>query len=124
MMRPLAESSSVDTRGMPMGIVRTLFPWLLLAVVMSAGVISAQGDPATAAARAWRVQHERAILDEFMRFLAIPNVTTDRDGISRNAAALGAMLRARGISPQLLSVSGANPVVFGEIRTPGDTRTL
>src|SRR5687768_10035968 len=89
---------------MPMGIVRTLIPWLLLATfVMCAGVMSAQGDPATAA-REWRLQHESAILDEFMRFLAIPNVTTDRDGISRNAAALSAMLRARGITPQLLSV--------------------
>src|SRR5688500_1344670 len=110
---------------MPMGVVRTLIPWLVRAsLVMSAGVVSAQGDPATAAARAWRLQHESAILDEFMRFLAIPNVTTDRDGISRNAAALSAMLRARGITPQLLSVPGANPVVFGEIRTPGATTTL
>src|SRR5688500_1767502 len=90
---------------MPMGVVRTLIPWLLCAaLVTSAVVMSAQGDPATAAARAWRLQHESAILGEFMRFLAIPNVTTDRDGISRNAAALSAMLRARGITPQLLSV--------------------
>ena len=88
-----------------MGVVRTLIPWLVRAsLVMSAAVVSAQDDPATAAARAWRLQHESAILDEFMRFLAIPNVTTDRDGISRNAAALSAMLRARGITPQLLSV--------------------
>ena len=108
-----------------MGVVRTLIPWLLCAaLVTSAVVMSAQGDPATAAARAWRLQHESAILDEFMRFLAIPNVTTDRDGISRNAAALSAMLRARGITPQLLSVPGANPVVFGEIRAPGATTTL
>jgi acetylornithine deacetylase/succinyl-diaminopimelate desuccinylase-like protein len=108
-----------------MGVVRTLIPWLVLAtIVMSVGVISAQGDPATAAARKWRLQHESAILDEFMRFLAIPNVTSDRNGISRNADALSAMLRARGITPQLLSVPGANPVVFGEIRTPGATTTL
>jgi acetylornithine deacetylase/succinyl-diaminopimelate desuccinylase-like protein len=86
--------------------------------------MSAQSDPAAAAARTWRVQHEREILDEFTRFLSLPNVTADRDGIARNAAALAEMLRARGVVPQMLSVPGANPVVFGEIRTPGARTTV
>jgi acetylornithine deacetylase/succinyl-diaminopimelate desuccinylase-like protein len=100
-------------------------PWLLGATLaICVGEMSAQSDPAAAAARKWRVQHEREILAEFTRLLSLPNVTTDRDGIARNVSALGAMLRARGITPQFLSVPGSNPVVFGEIQTPGATTTL
>ena len=51
-----------------MGVVRTLIPSLVLAMlVMSGGVMSAQGDAAGAAAREWRLRHESTILDEFMR---------------------------------------------------------
>ena len=34
------------------------------------------------------------------------------------------MLEKRGVTPKLVSIPGSNPVVFGEIRTPGATRTL
>ena len=108
-----------------MRVTRHLIPRLLVAgLAMSVSEISAQSDPAAVAARKWRIQHEQAILNEFTQFLSLPNVTTDREGVARNAAALSGMLRARGITPQLLSVSGANPVVFGEIRTPGASTTL
>ena len=69
------------------------------------------------------MQHERAIVEEFTHFLSLPNVTSDSDGIARNAAALSEMMRARGITPRLLSVPGSNPIVFGEVRTPGAATT-
>jgi hypothetical protein len=82
-----------------MRVRRPLVSWLLGAILaVPVGEMSAQGDPAAAVTRKWRVQHEREILEEFTRFLSLPNVTTDRDGIARNASALGAMLRARGIT--------------------------
>ena len=93
-------------------------------VVCCATTVSGQRNPAGDAARQWRVQHERDIIEEFTRFLSLPNVTRDRDDIARNAAALGDMMRARGITPQLLSVPGSNPIVFGEIRTPGAATTI
>jgi acetylornithine deacetylase/succinyl-diaminopimelate desuccinylase-like protein len=37
---------------------------------------------------------------------------------------VGKMMQQRGVTPKLVSVPGSNPVVFGEIRTPGATRTL
>jgi acetylornithine deacetylase/succinyl-diaminopimelate desuccinylase-like protein len=99
--------------------------WLWLPVLLwcltEAG---AQTNPAGVAGRQWRLQHERAIIDELTTFLSLPNVTSDRDAVARNAAALLEMMRARGITSQLLSVPGANPVVFGEIRTPGATTTI
>ena len=84
--------------------------------------VSAQTSPGSVA-RQWRMQHERAILDEFTAFLSLPNVTSDRNGIARNAAALAEMMGRRGMTPQLLSVPGSNPVVFGELTT-GATTTI
>ncbi len=81
-------------------------------------------NPAALAARQWREQHERAIVDEFVALLAIPDVSSDRANIQRNAEAIAAMLERRGIASKLLSVPEANPVVFGEIKTPGATRTI
>ncbi len=84
----------------------------------------AQGNPAAQAARQWRQQHERAIIDEFIALLAIPNITSDHDNSQRNAETIARMMEQRGVRSRLVSVPGANPVVFGEIRTPGATRTI
>ncbi|MEQ1947536.1 MAG: M20/M25/M40 family metallo-hydrolase [Bryobacteraceae bacterium] len=85
---------------------------------------TAQTNPASLAARQWRQQHERGIVEEFTSLLAIPNIARDKEGIQKNAEALLAMMRQRGMTPRLVSIAGSNPVVFGEIRTPGATRTL
>jgi acetylornithine deacetylase/succinyl-diaminopimelate desuccinylase-like protein len=90
----------------------------------AATVAAAQTNPAANAARAWRQQHERAIVDEYMSLLAIPNVSRDRENIRRNAAQIAAMMERRGIAAKLVSIENANPIVFGEIRTPGATRTI
>ena len=95
---------------------------LTLAVVPS--VADAQVNAAANAARTWRQQHERAIVDEFVALLSIPNVASDRPNILRNAAAIVAMMEKRGIAARQVSVPGGNPVVFGEIRTMGATRTI
>lgn len=98
----------------------------LLLVVFAAGLVAqtfTPTNPAALAARRWRAQHEHAILDEFVALLAIPNIAADRPNIQRNAEAIAAMLKKRGIAPKLVSVPGGNPVVFGEIQTPGATRT-
>jgi len=93
--------------------------WLALAAAASA-----QPNPAATAARAWRETHERAILTEFMDLLALPNLAREQDGIRKNATAVAALLEKRGVKTRFLEVSGAPPVVFGEIATPGATRTL
>ena len=88
-------------------------PWLAVA----------QDNPAAKAARDWRQQHERAIVDEFVELLRIPNIAADKANIQRNAERIAAMLEQRGVPTRLLSVPGGNPVVYGEILTPGATRT-
>jgi acetylornithine deacetylase/succinyl-diaminopimelate desuccinylase-like protein len=97
---------------------------VLALVIVLPGQGAAQSNPASAAARSWRQQHERAIVDEFIGLLALPNIARDRDGIQRNAEAIVALMKKRGIDAALVSVPGGNPIVFGEIRTPGATRTI
>lgn len=72
----------------------------------------------------WLRQNERPVLDEFFTFLSVPNVTADRANVLRNAEMLVAMMERRGLAARLVTKEGANPVVFGEIRTPGAKRTI
>src|ERR1700755_3270709 len=96
----------------------------IFAFLLAASFLFAQSNPASLAARQWREAHERAIVDEFFSLLAIPNIATDRQNIRRNADAIIAILKKRGVDGRLVEILGANPVVFGEIRTPGATRTI
>src|SRR5580704_11212086 len=97
------------------------FVALLLALP---ALVLAQQNPAAVAARSWREGHERQILAEFMDLLAIPNLARDEPNIRKNAEAIVNLLEKRGVKTRLLEQSGVPPVVFGEIDTPGATRTL
>jgi len=102
-------------------------PWLLALSVLAASLPAAATaalDADTQAVRLWRQQHEQAIVDEYVAFLRIPDVSSDAPNIRRNAEFIAAMMRARGIESRLVTVGDANPVVFGEIRTPGAERTI
>src|SRR5580658_6019879 len=92
--------------------------------LLSRGLAFPQQNPAATAARSWREAHEPAILREFMDLLALPNLARDDANIHKNAAVIVTLLEKRGVKTQLLEVSGVPPVVFGEIVTPGATRTL
>ena len=94
------------------------------AAVLCAALSYSQSNPASIAARAYREKHERAIIDEYFSLLSIPNIATDRENIRRNGEAISAILEKRGVKPKLVAIPGANPVVFGEIRTPGASRTI
>ncbi|MEO5739258.1 MAG: peptidase M20, partial [Vicinamibacterales bacterium] len=60
--------------------------------------VAAQSNPAAQAARQWRQQHERAIIEELVALLAIPNVSSDRQNIQRNAERIVRMMETRGIA--------------------------
>jgi acetylornithine deacetylase/succinyl-diaminopimelate desuccinylase-like protein len=75
------------------------------------------------AVRAYRQAHEAEIINELAGLLSIPNVASDDTNIRRNAAKLIEMMKRRGIEARLLE-SGGPPSVFGEIKTPGATRTV
>src|SRR5271157_3494710 len=94
-----------------------------LAVIFSLASIAAAQTPKEAADQ-WRAAHEQEILQEFIGLLSIPNVAGDRSNIQRNAEVLAASLARRHVDAKLLTSPGANPVVYGEIKTPGAKRTI
>jgi acetylornithine deacetylase/succinyl-diaminopimelate desuccinylase-like protein len=77
--------------------------------------------------RAFRAAHERAILHELARLLAIPNLASDRTDIRRDAKAIATLLRQLGLKPQLLTPAGmpdVPPLVYAQWKVPGTKRTL
>lgn len=81
--------------------------------------------PQTSASRAreYRKSHETQIIGEITDLLSIPNVASDTSNIRRNAAKLIEMMGRRGIEARLLEGNGP-PAIFGELKTPGATRTI
>jgi acetylornithine deacetylase/succinyl-diaminopimelate desuccinylase-like protein len=101
---------------------RALVVAALAALAASPCVAPAQS--VTPAVRAWREQHEAEIVRELADLVAIPDVARDHANIVRNAEAVRALMERRGIKAQILDNGDAPPAVFGEIRTPGATRTI
>src|SRR5436190_9991317 len=66
--------------------------------------------------RDYRRAHERPILDEFIRLLAIPNMASDAPNIRRNSQFVLEMMQRRGLNPQLLEAKSKDtpPAVYGE----------
>lgn len=99
-----------------------------LALLLLAGTAAAQPAPdaarARTAAREHRQANESAILREFATLLGMPNVASNQADIRRNADTIMAMLRRRSVTAQILEVPGAPVSVYGELRTPGATRTV
>jgi len=102
---------------------------LLLALTSVRGADTPQTSRARSVqqqVRAYREAHEREMIDEYLKFLSIPNTAFDRPSLLRNAQFIADMLRARGVAARLLPapIAGVPPAVYGEILNPGATRTI
>jgi acetylornithine deacetylase/succinyl-diaminopimelate desuccinylase-like protein len=98
---------------------------LVLAALAVTSAARAGEDQAKKAADAWRIGHEKAIVADFVRFLAMPDVATTQGDVEANAAYLVEQLETRGLKAKLLSAgSGTPPTVYAELKTPGATRTV
>ena len=66
------------------------------------------------------------LINEYIQFVSIPNVSRDSVNILRNAEFIKAMMEKRGIKAEFLTgtTPNVNPVVFGEVIVPGATYTL
>jgi acetylornithine deacetylase/succinyl-diaminopimelate desuccinylase-like protein len=93
-----------------------------LAMVVTVSTVLS-GQQKTSDVRTWVTSHQTQIVSELVGLLSIPNVAADRPNIRRNAEHLRGMLQRRGFAAELLETSG-NPLVYGELRVPGATRTL
>ena len=67
-----------------------------------------------------------SLINEYMEFVSIPNVTKDSANILRNAEFIKTMMESRGIKAEFLTciTPKVNPVVFGEVKVPGAKYTL
>jgi len=97
----------------------------LMACFFLTGLIS-HSQTAQQKVNQYRKENESKIIDEYVKFVAIPNVTRDTANILRNAAFIKTMMEQRGIKAEFLNgtTPNVNPVVFGEIKVPGAKYTL
>lgn len=98
----------------------------LAALVLFSSPAAAQSSPdkAVAAARAWRAAHGSEIVADFADLLRIENVAADPDGLKRNAAHIAAHYEKRGFQMRIVESGGAAPLVIGERKSEGATRTV
>ncbi len=98
--------------------------WLtiLAALLLSPAALLAQSGPD--AARAFREAHEARILTDFAELLSYPNRASDLEDIRAAATFIRDELAQRGVESRLLEIDGVAPLVYGELRIPGATRTL
>jgi acetylornithine deacetylase/succinyl-diaminopimelate desuccinylase-like protein len=93
--------------------------WLaLLLIFANAAAFSDQS------VRNFRETHERAIVEEYISLLSIPNVARNLEDMRRNAVHIRAMMERRRIRAELLEVPDSPAVVYGELQTPGATQTV
>jgi acetylornithine deacetylase/succinyl-diaminopimelate desuccinylase-like protein len=96
--------------------------WQALAVGM-AGLAAAV---VTTPAAAQPAMLDAATLEEYIAFLSLPNDATNPGDALANARFVQAMMQRRGIASELLYDIDrkAPPAVFGEVKTPGATKTI
>ena len=72
------------------------------------------------------LSRQHAVLDEFVEFLKLPNVASDRAAIRANTEHLRALMETRKLAPRILEGSSADdpPALYGEWLTPGAARTV
>lgn len=89
----------------------------LIAVLGGSFVGPAEAASPTLRARVLAHVRDRQpeLLREFVELLALPNVASDSDGITRNAAHIVRMLQKRGVAARLLDGQGGPPAVYGEL---------
>src|SRR5439155_11555315 len=102
---------------------QNLFASSFTLTIVAICVLAANGQVPV---RDYRRTHERQILAEFTRLLAIPNVASDRPNIRRNAELILEMMQRRGLNPRLLETATKEspPAVYGEWKTPGATHSI
>src|ERR1700683_933524 len=103
----------------------TLLPCAAAICVLGLTISSARAGNPRDAVRVWRGAHEKAIVADFVTFLAMPNVATSVVDIEKNAAYIEDQLKARGFETRLLTAeAGTPPSIFAEMKAPRAKRTV
>jgi acetylornithine deacetylase/succinyl-diaminopimelate desuccinylase-like protein len=103
----------------------TLLPCAAAICALGLTISSARAGNPRDAVRAWREAHEKAIVADFVTFLAMPNVATNVADVERNAAYIQGQLKVRGFETRLLTAEpGTPPSVFAQMKAPRAIRTV
>ncbi len=96
---------------------------VLLAFLLAAASGAGAADLRTEVER-YRRAHETEIVDQLADLTRIDSVAASPSGLTREADALLALLKARGFEARRLSAQDGPPVVFGALESPGARRTV
>jgi acetylornithine deacetylase/succinyl-diaminopimelate desuccinylase-like protein len=96
---------------------------LVLTVATLAAALGAVPAAQSTRIAAWRAQQERAIVDELLQLVAIPNVAGNDTEMRRNAERLKTLFEKRGFTVELTEGPGS-PVVFASLDVPKPRGTL
>ena len=104
-------------------VARALHALVLLgaAPVLAPVNVTAQSGPELA--RAYREANEAALVRDFAEMLSYPNRAHTPE-IRRAALYIRDQMRAVGVDVELLEIDGVSPLILGQLRVPGATRTL
>ena len=99
---------------------------ILAGVFALGGTVNSQNNVIVAkeAATAFRKAHEKEILTEFLDLLSIPNHASNNSDIRKNADFIMARMEKSGISTKLLELEGSPPAIYGELLSPGASKTI
>jgi acetylornithine deacetylase/succinyl-diaminopimelate desuccinylase-like protein len=91
-------------------------------LLLAASPLSAQNNSQKISAA--RKANEQEIISEYLKLVSMPDETNDSVNIRLNADFIKGMLVKRGVKTELLNITGGNPVVFGDVKVPGATKTI
>ena len=96
---------------------------ILTGLILSTSVIAGQPQSVKATQK-WVKKNGHTIIKDFAHLLSMPNVASDKLNLRRNAKYISNLFKKRGFDMQLLETEDANPIIYGEYKTPGAKRTL
>jgi acetylornithine deacetylase/succinyl-diaminopimelate desuccinylase-like protein len=99
---------------------KQILPWLCFIGLAT----PATAQTGVEVARVYREANEATIVRNFAEMLTYPNRARDLADITRAAEHIRDRMRGVGVNARLLSIEGVAPLVFGEVRVAGATRTL
>ncbi len=106
-------------RGVLVGVAAALVCIGTLAQGLSASDVSV----VTEAVNDYRRVREKAILNDFVDLLSIPNVAVNVADMERNADHITGLLESRGFTTQRLN-AGGSPYIYAELNNPGAAETV
>ncbi len=89
----------------------------------TASIVVAQ-DPVRSKVDDYLKRKGATVLQQLKTLVELPNVSREQKDVRKNAQYLVKEFEKRGAKMELLEVTGANPAIYGEIRTPNAKRTI